>query len=272
MSQNELKEEEKNQNTNAVLEKLEQLRQLRQTNGLLSSMGAQQVYNPVTMNQPGSSLGLLTSLAAKFPVNGPNGNLLAGSNGNSPATPLPTDPRLNLPTDPRLSLPNWSSNEELFYLSALPKLYLPNYQQLQQVANPSLPNLTSHQGLSLTNAYKIPQLDRERPLLAVRKTPIASKRKTTASGRVEIKKQKRTKWTESDLIILWESISHHGNEWQKVKTSLTGRTYHQVKDKGKRLLHEQGWETGRSKVQNDLACERAKVIAVKVLSSKLKIT
>lgn len=93
------------------------------------------------------------------------------------------------------------------------------------------------------------------------------KRRRQGGAELPVGKQRRNKWTEDDLLILWENIEKYGNEWQKVKEKLTGRTYHQVKDKGKRMLHEQGWETGRSKIHNDIACEKAKIIATRMLGT-----
>jgi len=96
---------------------------------------------------------------------------------------------------------------------------------------------------------------------------------TTANGKtvaLKMAKQTRTKWTHVDLITMWDSISKYGNEWQKVKQTLNHRSYHQVKDKGKRLLHEQGWETGRTKASNDKACEAAKRIGSR-MSKKVRL-
>lgn len=76
----------------------------------------------------------------------------------------------------------------------------------------------------------------------------------------------RIKWSPSEIRILWQMIAEHGNEWRQVQKPLHGRTYHQVKDKGRRLLQQQTWKTGRTKVVADGAHKTAKNIALQVLS------
>ena len=75
----------------------------------------------------------------------------------------------------------------------------------------------------------------------------------------------RIKWSQSEIRTLWRMIAIHGNEWRQVQKPLKGRTYHQVKDKGRRLLQQQLWKTGRTKVVADGAHKTAKTIAVQVL-------
>eukprot|EP00924_Labyrinthula_sp_SR-Ha-C_P004950 snap_masked-scaffold_1-processed-gene-16.53-mRNA-1 protein AED:1.00 eAED:1.00 QI:0/-1/0/0/-1/1/1/0/273 len=60
-------------------------------------------------------------------------------------------------------------------------------------------------------------------------------------------RQKRLKWSDDDLLALWKSISEHGNEWKEVAKAVTSRSYHQVKDKGRRLLRAEQWSTGKTK-------------------------
>lgn len=75
----------------------------------------------------------------------------------------------------------------------------------------------------------------------------------------------RIKWSQSEIRTLWRMIAVHGNEWRQVQKPLKGRTYHQVKDKGRRLLQQQLWKTGRTKVVADGAHKTAKTIALQVL-------
>lgn len=74
-------------------------------------------------------------------------------------------------------------------------------------------------------------------------------------------KQRRTRWLSTELETLWKGILLHGNRWYEVKNKLPGRTYYQVKDKGRRLLYTHGWKTGRLKNDNNGAYEDAKAIA-----------
>ena len=75
----------------------------------------------------------------------------------------------------------------------------------------------------------------------------------------------RIKWSQAEIRTLWRMIAIHGNEWRQVQKPLKGRTYHQVKDKGRRLLQQQLWKTGRTKVVADGAHKTAKTIALQVL-------
>lgn len=260
------------QETNALLRKLQQIRQLRQ-NGLLSSLGGDDPFSLLT--QPGSSLSLLTSLASKYSTGQPPNPLLPTNDGNILRPPFtPWTPEMPL------TLPPWAPTTSEDFLFGINKCYLPgiNYNAPLPSQTPLLPTLNTME--TQRRIQEIPKLRRSSSSVTTRtktrkRSAVhldASAENVNKSRRISVRsgsatKQKRTKWTSNDLAILWESISVHGNEWQKVKTSLTGRTYHQVKDKGKRLLHEKGWETGRSKIQNDLACERAKIIALNVLTT-----
>ena len=66
---------------------------------------------------------------------------------------------------------------------------------------------------------------------------------------------------DSEIEILWTGIYTFGNEWREIQKTLPGRTYHQVKDKGRRLLHKCGWSTGRTKSYSEGAKAEAKAIA-----------
>ena len=79
-------------------------------------------------------------------------------------------------------------------------------------------------------------------------------------------KQRRTRWLSTELETLWKGILLHGNRWYEVKNNLPGRTYYQVKDKGRRLLYMHGWKTGRLKNDNNGAYEDAKAIAREMLA------
>ena len=82
-------------------------------------------------------------------------------------------------------------------------------------------------------------------------------------------KEKRNRWKEEDEISLWKGIAEHGNSWSAISQMyLPGRTHHQVKDKGKRLLRGEGWITGRSRESSIQACDRAKQIALRVLGKQ----
>lgn len=74
-------------------------------------------------------------------------------------------------------------------------------------------------------------------------------------------KQRRLKWVDSEIETLWRGIYTFGNEWREIQKTLPGRTYHQVKDKGRRLLHKCGWSTGRTKSYSEGAKTEAKSIA-----------
>ena len=80
-------------------------------------------------------------------------------------------------------------------------------------------------------------------------------------------KRRRTKWHDDDTKTLWEGILRYGNNWSEIKNMLPGRTYYQVKDKGRRLLHHKGWKTGRSKNDACGAGEYAKNIAKSMLAN-----
>lgn len=97
--------------------------------------------------------------------------------------------------------------------------------------------------------------------------------KNGASGRTgdddidgDAGKQRRLKWVDAEIETLWTGIYTYGNEWREIQKTLPGRTYHQVKDKGRRLLHKCGWSTGRTKSYSEGAKTEAKVIAGEELS------
>ena len=78
--------------------------------------------------------------------------------------------------------------------------------------------------------------------------------------------KKRSKWTEEELLRLWQGIAKHGNNWTAIRGTCLGRSYCQIKDKGRRCLFLLGWETGRSKVETDSSSLHAKRIANAVLA------
>ena len=77
--------------------------------------------------------------------------------------------------------------------------------------------------------------------------------------------KKRQKWLKSELKVLWTSIAIHGNNWSLVNDILTSRSYYQIKDKGRRVLYEHGWVTGRNKKDAEAANVAAKEIAERVM-------
>lgn len=91
------------------------------------------------------------------------------------------------------------------------------------------------------------------------------RRKYNKVGLESAPKQRRVKWSDEEIRSLWVGIKEHGNEWREIQDALPKRTYHQVKDKGRRLLQQEFWKTGRSKLQADGACGVAKEIAASVL-------
>lgn len=77
---------------------------------------------------------------------------------------------------------------------------------------------------------------------------------------------KRSKWTEEELLRLWQGIAKHGNNWTAIRGTCLGRSYCQIKDKGRRCLFLLGWETGRSKLETESSSLHAKRIAKDVLA------
>lgn len=84
----------------------------------------------------------------------------------------------------------------------------------------------------------------------------------------EDSKQRRTKWTSEEVHTLWQGIMLHGNNWSIIKDSLPSRTYYQIKDKGRRILYNQGWKTGRTKKDAGGASDDAKIIAQGILNQR----
>lgn len=79
------------------------------------------------------------------------------------------------------------------------------------------------------------------------------------------KRKKRKKWSNEELKLLWTGILQHGNDWKYVAKYLTERNYSQVKDKGRRLLQEKEWISGRKVQIVSDAKQSAKTIAFRVL-------
>lgn len=78
-------------------------------------------------------------------------------------------------------------------------------------------------------------------------------------------RQRRLKWSVTELFQLWSGIREHGNEWREVEKNVKNRTYHQIKDKGRRLLQTESWVTGKTKKDTESAKQVAKDIAQEVL-------
>lgn len=124
----------------------------------------------------------------------------------------------------------------------------------------------------------------DKPKKKARRQASGGKRNGEAKGRKEgekgnkekemkeeekLGKEKRNRWKEEDETSLWKGIAEHGNSWSAIsQVYLPGRTHHQVKDKGKRLLRGEGWITGRSRESSIQACDRAKQIALRVLGKQ----
>mmetsp|Transcript_1212 Transcript_1212/g.1434 ORF Transcript_1212/g.1434 Transcript_1212/m.1434 type:complete len:252 (-) Transcript_1212:221-976(-) len=80
------------------------------------------------------------------------------------------------------------------------------------------------------------------------------------------KKHTRVKWKDEDILQLWKAISESGSVWGTIRKSyFEGRTYDQVKDKGRRMLQNNNWLTGRNKDMKEESSEKAKAIARKIL-------
>lgn len=76
----------------------------------------------------------------------------------------------------------------------------------------------------------------------------------------------REKWTDEELQRLWQGIYMHGNNWTAIRGTCLGRSYCQIKDKGRRCLFKFGWKTGRTKDETLRSGLHAQRIASKVLS------
>jgi len=72
--------------------------------------------------------------------------------------------------------------------------------------------------------------------------------------------QKRTRWTNEEILAIWAGVEKYGNNWKQInKEYVPKRKYHQVKDKGRRLLVVKGWETDNRDCEG--ASRQAKTIA-----------
>lgn len=78
----------------------------------------------------------------------------------------------------------------------------------------------------------------------------------------------RMKWKRNELLKLWSGIALYGNEWREVQKHVGCRTYSQVKDKGRRLLQNENWKTGKKKNDADEGKLAAKRIAKRKLKAK----
>lgn len=110
--------------------------------------------------------------------------------------------------------------------------------------------------------FGAPQENEETP---GRKRNRTRTKKNSTGGRSG-EKQRRVKWSDIDIYTLWKTIEQKGNEWREIHTCLPTRTYHQVKDKGRRLLQQERWTTGRTK--ND--SESASLVAQEIASNVVK--
>lgn len=103
----------------------------------------------------------------------------------------------------------------------------------------------------------------EAPLMAEEIPEVTTEAEQTCEDDLN---KKRSKWTEAELLRLWQGIAKHGNNWTAIRGTCLGRSYCQIKDKGRRCLFLLGWETGRSKVETDSSSLHAKRIANAVLA------
>lgn len=72
--------------------------------------------------------------------------------------------------------------------------------------------------------------------------------------------QKRTRWTPEEILAIWAGVEEYGNNWRQINAQyVPKRKYHQLKDKGRRLLAVEGWETGNRDCE--AASKQAKAIA-----------
>mmetsp|Transcript_12130 Transcript_12130/g.15080 ORF Transcript_12130/g.15080 Transcript_12130/m.15080 type:complete len:237 (+) Transcript_12130:359-1069(+) len=174
-----------------------------------------------------------------------------------PLSEISTDP-FGLDFDFKIPL---QSNKEIFEKSAA--------DNKKQIAPPATPEQQlgakrkSHSWAP--QAFKASYADTRRTK-SLKHFPLSSTGIQNIDSRiVSPRKQRRIKWSDEEIRDLWKGIQEYGNEWREIKNLLPKRTYHQVKDKGRRLLQQEFWKTGRSKLAADGACEFAKDIAEAVL-------
>lgn len=84
---------------------------------------------------------------------------------------------------------------------------------------------------------------------------------------IEEDRKPRIRWKRDELIRLWSGIALYGNEWVEVQNYVGCKTYSQVKDKGRRLLQNENWITGKKK--NDI--DEGKFMAKCIAKKKLKV-
>jgi len=75
----------------------------------------------------------------------------------------------------------------------------------------------------------------------------------------------KTRWVSDEVHSLWLGMEEHGCNWCKIREKfLPKRTYYQVKDKGRRLLASEGWDS-RSFQNNSVSAS----LAAKEVSGKV---
>lgn len=94
--------------------------------------------------------------------------------------------------------------------------------------------------------------------------PVVTKKSKDATPK-NGKKAPRSKWNESEILTLWKGIFQYGSEWREIRNLFPNRSYDQIKDKGRRLLQQQRWQSGRTKIISNDASNGAKQIARIVL-------
>lgn len=74
---------------------------------------------------------------------------------------------------------------------------------------------------------------------------------------------RKPRWIKSEVKDLWVGVQVYGNNWGLIKDKFfTNRTYHQVKDKARRLLAKEGWNS-----TSEEASKSAKTIAIRVIGN-----
>mmetsp|Transcript_24354 Transcript_24354/g.76109 ORF Transcript_24354/g.76109 Transcript_24354/m.76109 type:complete len:292 (-) Transcript_24354:40-915(-) len=128
----------------------------------------------------------------------------------------------------------------------------------------------NNQGTTLNKTkQKIKTKTKPRPKVQRLQTPKAQivTLKTAQTTVTPKGKAHRSKWADKDILTLWQGIYKHGSEWRVIRELFPGRTYDQIKDKGRRLLQQKRWKSGRTKALSDDASRGAKQIAEAVLQT-----
>eukprot|EP00511_Aplanochytrium_stocchinoi_P007878 CAMPEP_0204846262 /NCGR_PEP_ID=MMETSP1347-20130617/1846_1 /ASSEMBLY_ACC=CAM_ASM_000690 /TAXON_ID=215587 /ORGANISM="Aplanochytrium stocchinoi, Strain GSBS06" /LENGTH=256 /DNA_ID=CAMNT_0051986741 /DNA_START=133 /DNA_END=904 /DNA_ORIENTATION=+ len=89
------------------------------------------------------------------------------------------------------------------------------------------------QKLKTQQKLKIPQKPKTHSKPKIQKPKMETPNQKTPKQTATQQKNKapRSKWADSDILMLWEGISKHGSEWRVIREFFPGRTYDQIKEK-----------------------------------------